>query len=97
MTETAQVSIRSPWGNRDHVKNTVGVPALKMVDDVVDIKKCGIDAIKSTAGISLFMEHKKLTFSKSKCHKMHCGKKTQWCPDLKYLRKTCMKPKKNSI
>ena len=39
MTETAQVSIRSPWGNRDHVRNTVGVPALKMVDDVVDIKK----------------------------------------------------------
>ena len=97
MTETAQVCIRSPWGNRDHVRNTVGVPALKMVDDVVDIKKCGIVAIKSTAGISLFMEPKKLTFSKSKCHKIHCGKKTQLCPDLKYLRKICMKTKKKSI
>ena len=63
-------------------KGIVGVPALEMVDDVVDIQKCGIDAIKSNAVVNSFMEHKKLTLSKSKCHKMHCGKGTQFCPEL---------------
>ena len=53
-----------------------------MVDDVVNIQKCGIDDIKSNAVINSFMEHKKLTLSKSKCHRIHCGKKTQFCPDL---------------
>ena len=63
-------------------KGTVGVPALEMVDDVVDIQKCDINAIKSNAVINSFMEHKKLTLSKSKCHKIHCGKKNLFCPDL---------------
>ena len=63
-------------------KGIVGVPALEMVDDVVDIQKCGIYAIKSNAVVNSFMEHKKLTLSKSKCHKMHCGKRTQFCPEL---------------
>ena len=63
-------------------KGTVGVPALEMVDDVVDIQKCDINAIKSNTVINSFMEHKKLTLSKSKCHKIHCGKKNLFCPDL---------------
>ena len=63
-------------------KGTVGVPAMEMVDDVVDVQKCGNNAIKSNAVINSFMEHKKLTLSKSKCHKIHCGKKSQFCPEL---------------
>ena len=43
---------------------------------------CGIDAKKSNTVVNLFMEHKKLTLSKSKYHKMHCGKRTQVCPEL---------------
>ena len=40
---------KQKYSNEDMLfkyKITVGVLALEMVDDVVDIKKCGIDAIK---------------------------------------------------
>ena len=56
-------------------KGIVEVPALEMVDDVVDVQKCGVDALQSNAVVNSFMEHKKLTLSQSKCHKIHCGKK----------------------
>jgi hypothetical protein len=64
-------------------KGEVGVPALEMVDDVVDVQKCGKDAVKANALVNSFIEHKKLTLSSSKCHKIHCGKKNNFCPKLK--------------
>jgi hypothetical protein len=64
-------------------KGKVGVPALEMVDDILDIQKCGGDAIKANAIVNSFIEHKKLTLSSSKCHKIHCGKKNEMCPTLK--------------
>ena len=47
-------------------KETVGVPALAMVDDIVDIQTCGVNAVRSNAVINSFIEHKKLTLSKTK-------------------------------
>ena len=41
-------------------KGVVGVPALEMVDDIIDIQKCGVNAVKSNAIINTFIEHKKL-------------------------------------
>ena len=64
-------------------KGEVGVPALEMVDDIEDVQKCGIDDVKSNAVVNSFIEHKKLTLSKSKCHKIHCGKKSPKCTKLK--------------
>ena len=69
-------------------KSVVGIPALEMVDDVVDVQKCGVDAVKSNAVVNSFMEHKKLTLSKSKCHKIHCGKKSLMCPELEVHKET---------
>ena len=28
-------------------KNSVGIPTLEMVKDILDIKKCGVDSVKS--------------------------------------------------
>ena len=64
-------------------KGEVGVPALELVDDVVDVQKCGKDAVKANALVNSFIEDKKLTLSSSKCHKIHCGKKNNFCPKLK--------------
>ena len=68
-------------------KGEVNVPALEMVDDIVDIQKCGTDAVKANAVVNLFIEHKKVTLSLAKCHKIHCGKNDLYCPQLKVHNK----------
>ena len=63
------------YENEDMVykyKGSVSVPSLEMVDNIVDVKKCGIDSLKSNTTINTFIEHKKLTMGKDKCHKIHC-------------------------
>ena len=69
-------------------KGKVGVPALEMVDDIADVQKCGTNAVKSNAVVNAFVEHKKLTLSGTKCSKIHCGKATRLCPDLKVHKET---------
>ena len=64
-------------------KGLVGVPVLEMVDDILDVKKCGNEAIKSNVLVNTFIEHKKLKMGKDKCHQIHCGKKATTCPTLK--------------
>ena len=49
------------FSNKDMLfkyKGEVGVPALEMVDDIADVQKCGIDAVKSNAVVNSFIEHK---------------------------------------
>ena len=41
-------------------KGSVGVPVLEMVDDILDVKKCGKNAVTSNALVNTFVEHKKL-------------------------------------
>ena len=55
-------------------KGEVAVPALEMVDDILDVKKCGVHAIKSNSLINTFIEHKKLSMGHDKCEKIHCVK-----------------------
>ena len=38
-------------------KGIIGVPALEMVDDIIDIQNCGVDSIKSNALVNSFIEH----------------------------------------
>ena len=64
-------------------KGEVNVPALEMIDDIADVQKCGVDAVNSNAVVNSFIEHKKLTLSDTKCHKIHCGKKSNSCAKLK--------------
>ena len=64
-------------------KGEVGVPALKMVDDIVDVHKCGVDAIRSNAVVNSFIEHKKLTLSANNFHKIHCGHRSQCLTNVK--------------
>ena len=64
-------------------KGLVGVPVLEMVDDILDVKKCGNEAIKSNVLVNTFIEHKKIKMGKDKCHQIHCGKKATNCPTLK--------------
>ena len=68
-------------------KGEVNVPGLEMVDDIADIQKCGTNAVKVNAVVNSFIEHKKLTLSVGKCHKIHCGKKDLYCPQLKVHNK----------
>ena len=63
-------------------KDMVGVPALEMVDDILDIQKCGIESVKANAVVNTFIDHKKLKMGQEKCHKIHCGKKSNTCPNL---------------
>ena len=64
-------------------RGVVSVPSLEMVDVIVGIKKCGKDSVISNAVINSFIEHKKLTMGKAKCHQIHCGKKSSFCQELK--------------
>ena len=60
----------------------VEVPPLAMVDDLACISTCGLDTVKMNSYINAKTNLKKLQFGPDKCHKMHIGKKTDYCPDL---------------
>ena len=70
-------------------KDMVRVLPLAMVDDVLGIAKCGNKSIELNTFINTHMEMKKLKFhtpdatGKSKCHKLHVGKPTTLCPELR--------------
>ena len=71
-------------------KGVVAVPPLLMVDEVLALQKCSADSVEVNAVINSFIELKKLTLSKKKCSKIHVGKKSVCCPDLK-VHDTIMK------
>ena len=57
-------------------KNTVEVPPLGMIDDIVAATECEsetYEAIKTNAVINKFIESKKLQFGLEKGHQMHVG------------------------
>ena len=59
-----------------------------MVDDTLFGSECGNKTSKNNYVINSFMEHKKLTLSNPKCHKIHCGKKSLMCPELEVHKET---------
>ena len=67
-------------------KGEVDIPSLGMVDDILSIQRCSSDSVKMNAVVNAFIESKKLTLSKAKCHRIHIEKKqtqTKECLRLK--------------
>jgi hypothetical protein len=56
-------------------KGEVDIPSLGMVEDILSIQKCPSDSLQTNAVINAFVETKKLTLSKEKCHRIHIKKK----------------------
>jgi hypothetical protein len=68
----------------------VVVPPLEMVDDVLTISKCGATSSAMNSLVNSFMFSKKLVLNKSKCAKIHVGRKSVICPKL-LIHKDIMK------
>ena len=64
-------------------KNSVGVPLLGMVDDVLCVSDCGVDTVLLNAFMRAKTNIKKLQYGVEKCHKIHVGRKSSCCPVLK--------------
>ena len=69
-------------------KDKVDVVTLAMVDDLLGIANCGIESLELNTFINTQIEMKKLRFhtpgpdGKTKCHKIHVGKRNEFCPTL---------------
>ena len=63
-------------------KKLVNVMQLAMVDDLLDVKECGMESVASNVFVVKKLEMCRLKFGKKKCHKFHVGKKCQFCPVL---------------
>ena len=70
-------------------KQMVRILPLACVDDLLGFTQCRIKSVALNNFINTHIEMKKLRFhtpditGKSKCHKMHVGKKSKLCPKLK--------------
>ena len=64
-------------------KGSVEVPALGMVDDQLLIMECGTSSVKTNSFINAQANIKRLQYGATKCYKLHCGKSSVACPDLK--------------
>ena len=64
-------------------KDCVNIPPLLMIDDAISVSDCGPDTVTVNAIIQSKVELKNLRLGHSKCFKMHVGKNTNCCPDLK--------------
>jgi hypothetical protein len=63
-------------------KGLVGVPPLAMVDDLACVSVCGFNTVMMNGYINAKTNTKKLQFGQEKCHKIHIGRKTSYCPDF---------------
>ena len=69
-------------------KGLVNIIPLAMVDDLLGIAPCGIKSIELNTLINTQIEMKRLRFhtpdatGKTKCHKIHVGKRNDLCPKL---------------
>ena len=66
-----------------YYKESVPIPPLEMVDDVLAIQKCGIKSVNVNTAINNFMEAEKLSLSDKKCNVIHVGSKWEGCHNLK--------------
>ena len=65
-----------------YYRDIIGVPSLSMVDDEVNISKCGLESVALNAYMNAKSNTKKFQFGKDKCHKLHIGCNKESCPDL---------------
>ena len=66
-----------------YYKGVVACPPLQMVDDVLGVQKCSPLSVQLNTTINTFMEHQKLSLSKSKCYNIHIGTRPNCCKNLK--------------
>ena len=72
-------------------RNSVEIPPLSMVDDLLSLSKCGLESVRTNAFINAKSNMKRFQFGESKCHKIHVGKKNTNCPSL-WIDKWKVKP-----
>ena len=63
-------------------RETIKIPPLAMVDDIVAVSVCGIETVDMNSYLNTKTNLKKLQFGTKKCVKMHVGCYTPYCPDL---------------
>ena len=54
-----------------------------MVDDIIAVQKYSPQSVQINTVVNSFMDLEKLTLSKTKCHKLHTGKPSRNCKQLK--------------
>ena len=70
-------------------KDRVRILPLGMVDDILAVSRCGHQSVAMNTYLTSQIEMKKLRFhvpdqnGKTKCHQMHVGKPSIFCPELK--------------
>ena len=64
-----------------YYRDSIGIPSLAMIDDLVSISDCGLESVKLNAFINAKSNSKKFQFGTEKCHKLHFGHKNM-CPEL---------------
>ena len=64
-------------------RDSVEIPPLSMVDDLLCISNCGIDSVLMNSFISSKTIMKKLQFGEKKCHKIQIGNNQTICLILK--------------
>ena len=73
-------------------KGSVYIPPLQMVDDILTVSKCGLQAVTMNANLNVKIESKKLRLSHNKCKHMHISKKGSECmTNLKVHQKSMSK------
>ena len=77
-------------------KDTVQIPPLGMIDDIVAATECDsetCESVKTNSVINKFIESKKLQFGPEKCHQMHVGSDSSIknCKTLKVHNETMTK------
>ena len=74
--------------NMYRYKNLVDIVPLAMVDDLLGIATCGLKSMELNTFINTQIEMKRLRFhtpdadGKTKCHRMHVGRRNEFCPQL---------------
>ena len=63
-------------------RNTILVPPLAMIDDLLSISKSGKDSVLLNAFLNVKTNMKKLQYGEDKCFKLHIGQEKTICPDL---------------
>ena len=63
-------------------KDSVGIPPLGMVDDLIAVAECGTESLLLNSFINAKTNVKKLQFGIYKCNKIHIRANNQKCPEL---------------
>ena len=73
-------------------KNSVKIPPLSFIDDILTVSNCEVKSVKINAVIQAKVEGMQLELGHGKCYQMHVGKVKNTCCDLsihgKEMKKT---------